>query len=255
VRIRTGLAAPGVRPPAALGRLCVSDAGTASTDGHPAVRNRAQDPPASWTHVLPWILALGSLLGSASAAAHKLKVFAAAEGARIQGSAYFAGRAGAGGARVEVRDAQGRVLADLTPDAQGRFAYMATAPVDHLILARTGDGHQASWTIRGAELAGVFASAIPPRVEPVSPAAPGQAVTSATATPPVPVAGLDPAAVAACEAAVARQVRPLREALEAAQDRARLHDILGGIGYILGISGLGLWWGARRQGRQPVRGA
>jgi nickel transport protein len=48
------------------------------------------------------------------------------------------------------------------------------------------------------------------------------------------------------ERAVARQVRPLREELMAAQDQARLHDILGGIGYILGLTGIALWWRARR---------
>ena len=48
------------------------------------------------------------------------------------------------------------------------------------------------------------------------------------------------------EQAVARQVRPLREELLAAQGRAGLRDILGGIGYILGLVGLLIWWQSRR---------
>jgi nickel transport protein len=47
------------------------------------------------------------------------------------------------------------------------------------------------------------------------------------------------------EQAVARQVRPLREQLIAHQDRIRLQDLLGGIGYILGLAGLVLWWRSR----------
>jgi nickel transport protein len=53
------------------------------------------------------------------------------------------------------------------------------------------------------------------------------------------------------ERAVARQIRPLREALEAERSRARLHDILGGLGYIAGLAGLALWWRSRKGG--PAR--
>jgi nickel transport protein len=60
--------------------------------------------------------------------------------------------------------------------------------------------------------------------------------------------GLDPALEAAIERAVARQVRPLREEVAAARDAARLQDILGGIGYLFGLTGLALWWRGRRVG-------
>jgi nickel transport protein len=58
---------------------------------------------------------------------------------------------------------------------------------------------------------------------------------------------LDPAVESAIERAVARQIRPLREQLVAAEDRIRLQDILGGIGYIIGLTGLALWWRSRRR--------
>jgi nickel transport protein len=57
---------------------------------------------------------------------------------------------------------------------------------------------------------------------------------------------LDPVLVAAIEGAVNRQVRPLRAQLIAAEERTRLQDILGGIGYIAGLTGLVLWWRSRR---------
>jgi nickel transport protein len=47
--------------------------------------------------------------------------------------------------------------------------------------------------------------------------------------------------VAAVEQAVARQLRPVREELAAAQGQAGLRDILGGLGWILGIAGVLLW--------------
>lgn len=53
----------------------------------------------------------------------------------------------------------------------------------------------------------------------------------------------------AIEQAVARAVRPLREQLALERERARLRDVLGGIGYILGLAGLWAWWRARDRDR------
>ena len=47
------------------------------------------------------------------------------------------------------------------------------------------------------------------------------------------------------EQAVARQIGPLRRELQASQQRARLSDIIGGIGLIFGIAGVVLWWRSR----------
>jgi nickel transport protein len=98
-----------------------------------------------------------STLGS-PALAHKLQVFAFAEGASIGGSAYFAGGGAASGARIEVLDGEGNKLAELVPDGEGKFVYTAQKPVDHLIRAVTGDGHQAEWRVSAAELAAGFGS-------------------------------------------------------------------------------------------------
>jgi nickel transport protein len=56
----------------------------------------------------------------------------------------------------------------------------------------------------------------------------------------------EPELAALIEQAVARQVRPLREELLAAQGRAGLRDVLGGIGYIFGLAGVLMWWRSRR---------
>jgi nickel transport protein len=196
-------------------------------------------------------LLLPGLLIAPKAVAHKLKVFATAEGAQIQGSAYFAGGAAASGARIEVRDTQGRVLATLSPDPQGGFSYTAKAPVDHVLVALGADGHQAEWTVRAAELAGGFPASV--TVPPVE----EKAAAKSDAAPPMPMtqrAGpiqLDPASLSAIEVLIARQIRPLREELHEAEDRARLHDILGGVGTIFGITGLALWWDSRRRRARP----
>lgn len=198
-------------------------------------------------------LVLLSTLGS-PALAHKLQVFAFAEGASIGGSAYFAGGGAASGARIEVLDGEGNTLAELAPDGEGRFIYAAQAPVDHLFRAITGDGHQAEWRVPAAELAAGFGSegsitekAERPNRSDVSVIV--ETDTSSTSAPPVTT--LNPELESAIERAVARQVRPLREQLVAAEDRIRFQDILGGIGYIMGLTGLAFWWTSRRRSGQP----
>lgn len=49
--------------------------------------------------------------------------------------------------------------------------------------------------------------------------------------------------------AVAQQIRPLREQLNAYEDQVRLRDIVGGIGYIVGLAGLAMWLRRRQQDR------
>lgn len=180
----------------------------------------------------PWCLLMCLWMASAPALAHRLQVFAFADGDRIEGSAYFAGGGAATGARIQVLDAQGRPLTELTPDGEGAFSYQAQTAEDHIVVAETGDGHRAEWRIRASELASGFPSTAPQ--EPKTP----------PASPPGPA--MDADLTVLVERAVARQIRPLREELAAAQGQAALRDVLGGIGYILGLLGLLAWWRSRR---------
>jgi nickel transport protein len=187
-------------------------------------------------------------LAATPACAHKLMVFAFADGTRIEGSVYFAGGGAATGARIVLKDAEETVLAELTPAADGGFSHQAHAAVDHLIVADAGDGHRAEWTLPASELAPGF-SASENGAHSTAARADTDAVSAPAApTGTLPAPGLDPTLEAAIEHAVARQVRPLREQLIASQEAFRLQDILGGIGYIFGLGGLALWWHSRRLG-------
>ncbi len=52
---------------------------------------------------------------------------------------------------------------------------------------------------------------------------------------------------AAVAEAVAKEIRPLREQLDQVESKIRLHDIVGGIGYIVGISGVAFYFLAMRK--------
>ena len=187
-------------------------------------------------------LGLGLLVLAPLAQGHQLRVFAYAEGPVIHGSVYFAGGAPAAAVRVEIRDAQGRPLKRLDADDQGAFQYPAEQPVEHQVMAYSADGHRALWTISAAELAPGF---------PGPPVAPGTTKTAPQAAPPADPGTaakvIDPALTAAIETAVARQIRPLREELNAAREHAGMQDVLGGLGYIFGLAGLAAWWRSRRR--------
>lgn len=201
------------------------------------------------------------------ALAHGLYLFAGADGRTIEGRVYYAGGRPAAQAEVSVRGADGTPLAALEPDGDGAFSYQARAPEDHLLVAETADGHRAQWPVSAAELAPGFVDRSADRSSSAMASAP------ATSSPPVsaaeddaaskrapeaacaeaagqPSAAWDEAAlIAALERAVARQVRPLREELAEARSRAALRDLLGGLGYLFGLAGIGLWWRVRAERR------
>ncbi|MDZ7752817.1 MAG: hypothetical protein U5S82_14385 [Gammaproteobacteria bacterium] len=181
------------------------------------------------------LLLLLAAAWSVPAAAHLLNVFAWTEGDTIHGYAYFAGGGRAAGARIAVRGPDDTILATLEPDAAGEFNYVTESRVPHRIVADTGDGHRATWTVSAAELG----------------AAADTTAQSTTAPAPATDPGAPPAGdplAALVERAVARQVGPLRAELQAHARRARLGDVVGGIGFIFGIAGVVLWWRSRRRG-------
>lgn len=174
------------------------------------------------------VLAAALSLTAAPALAHKLKVFAAADGAEVSGYAYFSGGDRAQGAALTVTGPDGTVLFTGATAADGTFRFTAARRVDHTLTVDGGDGHQAQATLPAADL---------------PPGLPGGEGNEASAAP-APAAVFTPAPApsaemqAMIEAAVARQVRPLREQLDAYQDQVRWHDVAGGIGTIIGLAGL-----------------
>ncbi|QIK37641.1 carboxypeptidase regulatory-like domain-containing protein [Caldichromatium japonicum] len=196
-----------------------------------------------------WVLACLLLLISAPALAHRIKVFAQIEGDWIKGRVYFVGGALASGARIELRDAEGRLLAELAPDAEGRFGYRIETAGTYQVIATTADGHRAEQSLNAAPLR-TFSSPLAEGDSGQTSTAPPTSEMSGLPLPsPAPsirLTGLDPGLIALIDQTLARQTQPLAEQLNALDERIRLQDLLGGIGYILGLTGLALWWRCRR---------
>ena len=163
------------------------------------------------------LLLLGAMLVPSLASAHQLKVFASRVGGRIEGRVYFVGGSPAITlVKILPSDGSEAVLAE--SGADGRFSAVVAPADSYRITANVGDGHVANTTVGGV-----------PSVH--EPATAGSALTSTSVD---------------MEAIVARQILPLREELAASEERIRLRDVLGGLGYIAGLVGLVAWWSSRR---------
>lgn len=187
---------------------------------------------------------------------HKLKVFATAEGTRLVGYAYFSPGGRPRQVAVTVTDADGNVLATTTTDDEGQFQVEAKHRVDHRITVGGADGHVATYTVRADELpdsllpslatplpqAGAGSERLPPSLPAPLPQA-GAGSTKALPALPAPDADWR----AFIDQSIARQIRPLREQLDAYQEKIWWHDVLGGIGYILGLGGLAFGLSERRR--------
>ncbi|MDS4021775.1 MAG: carboxypeptidase regulatory-like domain-containing protein [Candidatus Competibacter sp.] len=198
------------------------------------------------------LLAAGLSVAVGPAWAHKLKAFATAEGATLVGYAYFSSGGRPRQASVTVTDAEGGVLATTITDDEGNFRVEAKRRIDHRITVDGGDGHAATYTVTASELPDTLPTGGGRPAAPVS-------VATVPTDPPTEVASLavDAGLRAFIDQSVSRQIRPLREQIDAYQEKIGWHDVLGGIGYIIGLGGLafGLSERRRRTDSPPPAGA
>jgi nickel transport protein len=189
-----------------------------------------------------------SVMAIGAAQAHKVTIFAWAEGDRVFTQSKFSGGKRVNNGTVEVFDSRGDLLLTGQTDDQGEFSFVAPAVTDLNIVLTAGMGHQNSWHLSATELSGPSGQAVEEKMAP-----PADATPVRVEPHPGPVApGLTPQAV---EAIVAKQLeeklRPLNRLMVAAQEKGpSMGDIFGGIGYILGLVGLGAYL-RYRKGERP----
>jgi nickel transport protein len=187
-----------------------------------------------------------AVLSTAPAAGHGLNVFASAEGDIIAGHVYYPGGGRVRGVAVSVTGPDGRKLAETNADENGEFSFRAQYRCDHLLTVDPGDGHRAEWTVEAGEL-----SVDLPSFPGASPAAHSHPAPSEDA--PTPAEG-DPLAQIV-EREIAKHVAPLRKQIEQCrvelqehQAKVRMRDIVGGVGWLVGLAGIAFYFlGARRK--------
>lgn len=208
-----------------------------------------------------WLLAaVAWALFPASAAAHKIHVFAWAEGTVVKGQVYAQGGEPIRQAKVTLLDPAGATLGQTTTDDEGEFTFQARSRCDHNVVVDVGAGHGAEYTLPADELPealparGDSGSAKgPPEDEPDRGLSPLENKHVATApeaqAPPATPSAESPTGEAIAD--LTRQVVALRKQLDAHQQRTRWQDVLGAVGYILGVMGLAFYFlGVRRKEKE-----
>ena len=206
-------------------------------------------------YLMAAMLGLFLLSLATPALAHRVLVFAFAEGDTIHTESKFVGSGAVQKGQVLVQDKKtGQTLLTGTTDDQGKFSFKippeATAgKLDLLIVTEAAMGHKGEWLLKAdSYLAGGKST--------TAAAAPGVS-TSATPTPstsPAVASGAKAASVdqqaleAALDKSLERHLAPLKEMLtDLTIHRTSFTDILGGLGYIMGIFGLLAYFMSKKQ--------
>lgn len=179
-------------------------------------------------------VAIALMLYSPMGWAHGINLFATVEGTSIQGTLLYADGTPAAKAPVIAYAPDGDVLAEATTDDSGRFVFEAQVRVRHRLVGDAGQGHRGLFTIAEEDLP----TSLPAPGAPVPESAAVDEPNQDTVAVPVEAGALPADFDARIEAAVARQLRPLREQIDAYENKIRVRDVMGGIGYLFGLFGL-----------------
>ena len=221
---------------------------------------------AAWLAVVPLVLAAFIMGTAASALAHRVNIFAWTEGDQVVAECGFNGGNKVKQGQVVVFDAAtGTKLVEGLTDDQGvyRFPVSAAGKAHGVrIVIKAGEGHQNEWTLDAAELASVQpaapASAASSALAPTAVAAgtaPGansspqaQPNPKAEKTSPQPAANISAAELQSIvNAALDVKLGPIRRELaEMRVARPGFSEIFGGIGWLVGLAGIALYFKGRR---------
>ncbi|PID42390.1 MAG: cobalt ABC transporter permease [Gammaproteobacteria bacterium] len=199
------------------------------------------------------LISLILTLWSVGAAAHNVLGGVYVIGDQVEGEIGFSnGDMAPAGSPVTVTDAEGRQIAATTTNEDGFFTFKVTQRIDHFIAADLGSGHIFKYVLKSEELPDSLGSTSVSEnsAEPVVSESHQTPENSENRADAVDSAELQ----AMIEKAVARQIKPLRKDLNAFKEHASVSDVLGGIGYIFGLCGLGIWFNQRKKGQTKDTG-
>ncbi|MBN2477227.1 MAG: hypothetical protein JXB62_21645 [Pirellulales bacterium] len=149
------------------------------------------------------------------ARAHGMRFFAHAHDDAIHGEASFLDGTPAKHAKVIAYDSAGEKIGEATTDEGGEFTLKTQFCCDHRLVIDAGGGHGTEFTVPASQLS----ANLPKRGSPLD--------------------------------SVRNEIVELRRQLNQYEQTTRLRDVLGGIGYILGIAGVAFYFLSRRR-KQPT---
>ncbi|MBW1777553.1 MAG: hypothetical protein JRJ54_08165 [Deltaproteobacteria bacterium] len=180
------------------------------------------------------------LFSAVSAQAHRVTVFAWVEGDMVHTESRFGGGKPVIKGKIQVFDVQSnQILLEGTTDEQGKFSFQAPKKTRMRIELHAGMGHKNHWIVKETEF-GISLSAGSPET---STSADSASISRETD-------GTDPPIREVLEKVLDEKFAPVKRQLaELQQPQITLEDVLGGIGYIFGLVGVGMYFHYRKKER------
>jgi nickel transport protein len=172
--------------------------------------------------------------------AHKVNIFAYVEGEKIYTESYFNDGKKCIDSKIEVFDNQGNKLLEGLTDKEGEFSFeVLSEDGDLKIVLFASMGHRAEYIIRADELISSTGFIEEKFEEPVSVISPE-------------TSSVDPKEIQSIiEDTLGEKLKPIiremREIKKSQEDKISPTEIIGGIGYIIGIFGIVVYFLSRKK--------
>ena len=200
-----------------------------------------------------FLIAVCTLLLAGNAHAHRVSVFAWVQGDTVHVESKFSGGKKVNGGKIVVTDSSGVELLSGKTDNSGEFSFKIPRRTDLKIILEAGMGHRAEWTVPADDMESMAAEEQTP---PGKTIAKKELETTDTAQheqhvsiPDQVPAGADLAEIeAVVEKALDKKLKPVMKMLtESAENGPTIRDIIGGIGYIIGLIGMAAYLRYRKR--------
>lgn len=184
------------------------------------------------------------LLAAGAALAHRVNVFAWVEGDMVFVECKYPDGTKVHEGVIRVLDSAGKELLSGKTNDKGEFSFKVPKQDDLTIVLEAGMGHRGDWPLSRQDLAPAGEAPKPgpaaaPQASPKNEAPSPAAVEPAAGPASPPPAGIDQA----IEKALDKKLAPVMKMLaEMHEQKVRLTDVLGGIGYIIGLVGVAAYF-------------
>ena len=184
------------------------------------------------------------LLAAGAALAHRVNVFAWVEGDMVFVECKYPDGTKVHEGVIRVLDSAGKELLSGKTNDKGEFSFKVPKQDDLTIVLEAGMGHRGDWPLSRQDLAPAGEAPKPgpaaaPQASPKNEAPSPAAAEFAAGPASPPPAGIDQA----IEKALDKKLAPVMKILaEMHEQKVRLTDVLGGIGYIMGLVGVAAYF-------------
>jgi nickel transport protein len=199
------------------------------------------------------ILAVGGFTGHAQA--HRVTVFAWVDGHTVRTQSRFSGGKTVQNGRISVYDSQGKLLLSGNTDSDGEFDFNLPGTTDLRIVLDAGMGHVNEWVLSPENHSSSPGKTNTSRQKTFPPFSNSKTASTKLSKPnPSGSTGLTREEVKAIiDESFDNKLKPMMKLLSDLHDnRPSFTDILSGIGYILGLMGLGAFIHYRKKNKHQA---